>query len=254
MSQLFSIKRLGLLLRADLITRFHLMRIASITLVVLMILLAMISSDPSAPSSVSVGWIFFILFILGPLMASRSFREMHDKNRNEAYLLLPASAFEKMLSRLLLVTVAYTIYAFLLVYVASIIYAVISLLISGRLAPLPSLSGIEWHEYFRHLLVIQSVFFLGAAWFRKNHFIKTLLTAAVTCIGFFIVTLVIGRIGLGGLSMQNFHFITGDLPLNERALGVLYNIIRFTFYIVLPPFCWWLAWLRIKEMQVSHGV
>ena len=30
--------------------------------------------------------------------------------------------------------------------------------------------------------------------------------------------------------------------------------VKLVYYFVLPLFCWFVAWLRVRETQVSYGV
>ena len=34
----------------------------------------------------------------------------------------------------------------------------------------------------------------------------------------------------------------------------LADAASFTYFYLLAPFCWFVAWLRVSEAQVSHGV
>jgi hypothetical protein len=34
----------------------------------------------------------------------------------------------------------------------------------------------------------------------------------------------------------------------------LTQIAKVAYYFALPVFCWFVAWLRVTETQVSHGI
>jgi hypothetical protein len=199
---------------------------------------------------------FVALLVLGTLQASRSFRELHDKSRNTAFLLLPASALEKTLAPLLTTTVLPIVY-----------------MLAFTTAVSAAIEGVDWLLY-RHTndvfdpfapevwtglpryLVVQSWFFLGAAWFRRAHYLKTLLALMVGGLALAALGLLLAWVaGLVTVSSNGLQaqasalslFPFSDSPLLRGALGTL-------LFVVQPLFFWWLAWLRVRETQVSHGV
>ena len=68
---------------------------------------------------------------LGIIASSRAFRPLHDKTRNEAYLLLPASALEKTLARLLAVTAGLVTYLLVFSTVVALVVESLNLLFFG---------------------------------------------------------------------------------------------------------------------------
>lgn len=88
---------------------------------------------------------------------------------------------------------------------------------------------------------------LGAAWFRKLHYVKTVGTILLIVLGLSAVAaalLLLLRTTSGG----EVRF-AGDLELDWVSA-----VARVAYYIVLPVFCWFVAWLRVTEAQVSHGI
>ena len=255
MSEIFSPHRLGLLIRNDAIADYRSLLIISATLAGIILILAMLSRGSSSENDYFYLLLYIgILLTWGPISSSRSFKELHDKTANEAYLLLPASTLEKMIARLLSVTVIFM--GYLLVFMSltsAVIESLNSLLFGKNNQWFHPLDVMEW-SLFGHYLVIQSLYFLGAAWFRKTHFIKTTLAITIACIGLAVLTLVIVRFVL----VPSFD----DLELSIDSLYALYNgvidvaeISLMTLYFVgLPVLCWSVAWLRVRETQVSDGV
>jgi hypothetical protein len=39
-----------------------------------------------------------------------------------------------------------------------------------------------------------------------------------------------------------------------RPIEWLTEASKWAYFVVLPPFCWFVAWLRVTETQVSHGI
>lgn len=255
MNEHFSIERLWWLLRADFTAGYRSLLTVSATLAGVILIASMISFDPGgAAQGFYVSWYGGMLYFWGVIASSRAFRELHDKTRNGAYLLIPASAIEKTVARLLTVTIGLAVY--LLIFTT-----VVSLLIEGVFRLVPG-SG---HGLFNPLdaqlwpvvagyLFLQSFFFLGAAWFRRRHFIKTALVITLAGIALCVITLLTFRVifapeGIAGLG----HMVAraaGSYPSLFQSL----EVIGTFFAILLPAACWSIAWLRVRETQVSDGI
>lgn len=190
---------------------------------------------------------FFIstLFAWGTVATSVCFSDLHGRRTNTAFLTLPASALEKTLSRLLIHTVGLVAYLLVLTTVLSwVLEGINTLWIGERRGFFSPLDELAW-TLVPHYLVAQSVFFLGAAWFRKMHFVKTVgaVIAIVMCLAVFAV--LVGWL-LGLQEMAGFH--AGD------PIDWIVEVAPWAYYAALPLLCWYAAWLRVTEAQVSHGV
>lgn len=252
----FDVFRLANLVRLDLVDRYRALLIASGAIGGILLLQALLFR----PGDEGSGGIYALLlaamlFIGGPLVASRAFRELHDKTRNDAYLLLPASALEKMLARLLLVTVLFAFYAFVFVTLLSWILVAVQAARFGRTAGVFSPAPFLDARLLGVFLLNQSVFALGAAWFRRQHFLKTNLALAVVLIGLTIFMNVVFRV-----FFPNLDFVgAGFDPMAwyrhyESAIFSALEVLEIILYLGVPVLCWAVVWMRIRETQVSHGV
>ncbi len=209
--------------------------------------------------------LFPLLFIPGGyLLASRAFSDLHKKESIQNFLLLPAGSLEKTASRLLFTGPGYILLAAAAYTAASLAaYPLTSLLFKASIPPFNPLSG-EAFGIYGHYLVTHSVFFLGAAWFRKNNFFKTVLILAA--LGF-AATLWM----MLSLRIVYWDFFTGLFEINlnmyadfsslESMPGLSFRVVRALeiaadiFYrVLLAPFCWTIAWMRVREAEVHHGV
>jgi hypothetical protein len=256
-SEVFNLRRLWLLLRGDFVADWRVDAIVCGTLTAVMLIVSMITVFQGGETdNFYLSWYFGGLFIWGPIAASFSFRELHDKARNEAYLLLPASALEKVLARLLQATIVFLAFLLIFMTIASALIESINLLVFGRRNGLFDASHEAVWAPVGHFLVGVSLYFLGAAWFRKLHFLKTALTLTALPIMLSCFAAAVAWMVFKGTS--GFHLGEGEVynfyVANRGLFDGLLTTLKILYYVGLPLFCWYVAWLRVKETEVSHGV
>ena len=264
MNDTVSARRLRHLLRGDFITGYRSLLMISGALAGVVLLAAMI-----APAGHAFGADFHdgprfhralftaALFIWGIIASSRAFRPLHDKTRNEAWLLLPASALEKMLARLLAVTVGLVAYLLVFSTVVSVVVESLNLLLVGkRHAFFDPFDPIVWKRISIYL-VFQSLYFLGGAWFRRAHFIKTTFAITLAIIGLAALVAITVRIAFAdfpvhvSLHARNLAYVLVAEPYPYTGVA---NAALFAVMVLLPLACWCMAWMRVAETQVSDGV
>ena len=263
MNEIFSARRLGLLLRNDLIGRYRAFLMVSAVFAALMLVGSMLNNALGQPPMGGGNSYFYafpaLLFMWGTAVASRAFTELHAKTQNEAYLLLPASDVEKTVARLLTVTVGFFVYLLIYVTLVSWVVETLNLLLFDMQDRPFNPFDVNAALVIGHYLVAQSIFFLGAAWFRKSHYWKTwlaLIVIGIACFAFawLLTWLLFGQnrdgFGVSFNESELYRIYMANGPLYDAAARAL----KFAYFFLLPPFCWFVAWLRVKETQVSHGV
>ena len=264
MNETLSLPRLWYLLRGDFIAGYRSLLIVSAALAGVTLVTAMIIPSGLVFDNVfhrDPGFHFAVftiaLFAWGIIASSRAFRSLHDKTRNEAYLLLPASALEKMLARLLAVTVGIVAYLLVFITLASLVVELLHLLFFGnRNAFFNPFDPSVWHRISLYI-VLQSLYFLGASWFRRAHFIKTTLSITLAIAGLAAVATVAIRIAFAdfplhvSLHIRNLSIVLATEPLSLSGVA---DTALLAVMVLLPIVCWSIAWLRVAEAQVSDGV
>lgn len=255
MNEHFSIQRLGWLLRADLAAGYRSLLTVSATLAGVILIASLISFDVGdRAQGFFTSWYGAMLYVWGVIASSRAFRELHDKTGNQAYLLLPASALEKTAARLLAVTLGLAVYLLVFTTVVSILVQFVFLLMPGAgyglFNPLDSQLWPMIGGYF----FLQSFFFLGAAWFRSRHFIKTTLVLTVVGIGLIVFATLTLNIAFSPGDMADIDGLIARVSGSYRGLLRFLEILQTIFTILLPAACWTIAWLRLRETQVSDAV
>ena len=258
MNEHFSIQRTWWLLRADLAGGYRSLFMVSATLAGAILLISLLSFDGDTDvRAFFVSAFGAILFVWGAIASSHAFRELHDKSRNEAYLMTPASAIEKTLARLLTTTVGLTAYLLIFTTAVSVVVAGVHLLLPNRSLGLFNPMDPDLLPRIAAYLILQSFFFLGAAWFRKRHFIKTALALSLAAIGLIVLLLLMLGIVFDPVGLVDLDVLAETAAGSYQDLMRLFATLRTIFLIMLvllPVACWTIAWLRVRETQVSDGV
>ena len=202
------------------------------------------------------------LFIGGLIITSLAFADdIFSKNGQQEWLMLPATSLEKFLSKGVLTAFAYPIALIVVFFLASVIIEPLLLLFFGNPITLFNPFTRDIVSQFATYWVWQSIFLLGATYFHKGHFFKTILSLGV--LGFVLA-------GLGllfvkiifsikyGTSLRTFDVVFSfDSLLFQPASGALGAFRAFgkiVYFVVLPLFCWITAFFRVEEVQATDAV
>jgi hypothetical protein len=258
--------RLALLIRRDLHTQWRSALLSLAAAAAFVIAVALIAAFQGNAARVHEILFPLLFFPGGYILASRAFSDMHKKDSIQHFLLLPAGALEKTAARLLFTGPGYVLLASFGYTVASLLaWGLTSLLFKTAVLPFNPFTEMAGALYIQYL-VTHSIFFLGAAWFRKNHLLKTVLAL----IGFAFLVMLFSAASFRIVFWDFFSgFFTPDKGLNTyfdahnislfpglgfRLMRYLEIAVKGFYFFVIPPFCWIVAWLRIKEVEVNHGV
>jgi hypothetical protein len=186
----------------------------------------------------------FIFTLWGLLLTSDIFQELHSPSTAYQSLTLPATSTEKFISSWVL-----TMPIFLVVTISTIfligILSSISVMIFDS-----SFSGFHIYNPFEestvnfvlNYLFYNSLFLLGAIYFKKNNFLKTITAFITIMISFLFLWAILGWLymSLFGLDQFSFEYITSD---HGDLFGSLYRW-------VITPTALLLTYLLLKRRQV----
>ena len=261
MNETLSLPRLWFLLRADFITGFRSLLLVSAVLALIILVVAMLVPIRPVANSGSHGPYFTVfnlaLFAWGIVATSRAFRALHDKNTNEAWLLLPASSLEKTLARLLALTLGIVAYLAVFTTAVSIIVESLNLLFYGHRNAFFDPLDPAVRDRIPLYILLQSIYFLGAAWFRRGHFIKTTLAITLCVAGLAVLAMVTARIAFADFPLELSPHLWNPRLVLSTELESLHGMARtalLALMVLLPVACWSIAWLRVSEAQTSDGI
>ena len=217
MNQQLDIKRLGFMARRDFINRWRSLSVAAGAVSGVLILIVLIELLFTRRSSVEyVAYLRASLIIWGCIDASMAFLSLQNKTMNEGFLLLPASALEKTLVRLLFTSLVLPFFILAVVFLSSVVgEALGALFFRDPFVPI-RMFGVGHLKTIGYVVIAQSVFFLGAAWFKKAHLVKTVFALIVISIAFGFVAAFLFRIVFA--SYFTGFFIPKDVNVDMESL------------------------------------
>jgi len=190
-----------------------------------------------------------IIFIGGFVLTSMAYNEIHTPARSQFYLTLPATTTEKLFSQWLITSVLFVLLANVLLSVVLLIGNLIGNIAWSVPFDVFNPFSLANMEIMLIYIITQSIFFLGAIYFRKNNFLKTILSLFVIGTVLNIITvlfalLIFGTEGLqiesGMMDMQFSVWLEETFPIAMKIL----------FYGVLAPFCLVVSYFKLKEREV----
>ena len=250
-SDTFSLSRLWLLVRMQVLSSYRSWLTGCAALAGI-ILIASMLADHEDTNFYAAALDNVVIFI-GIFITSRSFQELHDKTKNELFLLIPASSLEKTLARLLVVTVGFLISAFVFIFIVSVLCELIKPLLYGPRLPVFNPFTNQIPNLIAIYLFLQSFYFLGAAWFKKNHLVKTILTQFAIVLSLALFSLLVIRIVFASYINVELDFNIDTAQLFAQLSGPVEIIVKL-FMVLLTFACWAIAWMKVRETEVNEGV
>ncbi len=193
-----------------------------------------------------------IMFIGGYIFTSNIFSELHDTRKATHYLTVPVSTTERLLSAWLLTAVLFPILSMLLI---TLIILIANLLMNLTLnfEPFQQVFYNGGFRVFSSYLITQSIFLLGAAYFRKNNFLKTVLAMFVFSMVVMALTSAFGYLLLSSLSEGGGVTLEANsmtVQLESLFMERIPAAVRILYYFLSVPFFLVVSWFTLKERQV----
>ena len=206
-----------------------------------------------------------VLVVGGTIVTSLAFIDLHLPHKSQAYLLLPVSAVERVIERIITTNILFVLAVSLAYGLFSLIAAGLGELILGRSFELYFPFSGEGLAAIKRYMLLHAVILFGAVYFRRKNLLKTLLSLAILglTLGFF--TAILSWISFGSvkeLAESGFFSgmafsgtgLTGQMTRMANLFSSLARVLRFFFIYALTPILWVLTWLRLRETEVVHGV
>lgn len=210
---------------------------------------------------------YYVGFLMlgGAIISSIAFTDsMYGKTTQHDWLMLPATATERLSVKLMISILIYPLLITLYIFLSSVVIEGFNLLFFRVHSPIFNPLSKVYFQMLLHNIILQSIFLMGSTYFRKSAFIKTVLSIGVfaTVIGFI-------TSGIGYLLFKDvFHMVdsvetefmidnfvmrygTQEAMLDFRFFEYVGKVI---YWILLSPFCWLVSYFRIREVQAYDTV
>lgn len=248
-SNIFNINRLYLLTRRHLWSNLTgwLIAFGALSGVLLVISLLVAYFQPGSLAMLTPTYLT-IMFLGGYIFTGSIFSELNEPRKATHYLTLPVSVTERLASAWLLTGILFPLFALLMIFLI-IFLANLIMNLTFDFSPFANLFSGNYVNAFKSYAITQSVFLLGAAYFRKYNFLKTLLVLFVFFVGFMIITGLMGWLFLSHLAetLQSGEAALNTDPVAVRwiptAANIIYNYLMLPFFLVT-------TWFTLKERQV----
>jgi hypothetical protein len=220
-------------------------------LIIFILTLTVIFDNAPVNNELFYGLIMPFVFAGGYIFTSTIFSELRTSHRGYLYLTLPASTLEKLFVSWFITSVLYSLAAMLIMFSINLILMAVSVIFSAPPVPVFNLFEPYVLKMYAIYMVTQPVFILGAIYFRRVNFLKTLL--ALFVIGFVIsvyTTTAANLIVFHGFN--SFEFNNHDMPgsVQDFFENTFAPVITALFWYCLAPFFLIVSYFRLKERQV----
>jgi hypothetical protein len=256
----FSFQRLGLLLRRDLLSGYRSTVIAMLAVGGFILIVGVLAAFNPNSGDVYRGLYTGLLFLGGFIVTSMAFHEVRLNAQGIHYLSLPGSALEKFLSKLLLTAAGYVVGTLIFFTAAVALTEGINRLVFGRGHPFFNPFARDNLRMLAAYFIAQSVFLLGSIYFRKLHFVKTVLSLVVLALGLIVIGTSFARVVFKEYfigPILNFGPYMEELSRSgelQTVLGPLAHRFQLAIRILLvstfAPVCWVVSYLRLRETEV----
>lgn len=252
-NSIFSIERVGYLLIRQLRLNSQVLLIAGAAVagvLTFILSLRVIFGHSPLDAVTFFGNILPYFFAGGYVFTSTIFSELRTPHRGYLYLTLPASTLEKLTVAWLISSVLYVAAALGIIFIINLLLMAMAAVFSSDHVPVFNLLAPSLLKTYAVYLVTQPVFVLGAIYFRRVNFFKTMLALFVVGLVIAIYTTLAARLIIFH-DFRNFQF--GD-NMPDTVADFFENtfapVVSYLFWCVMGPFFLVVSYFRLKERQV----
>jgi len=211
-------------------------------------------ADVQLDKNLQTFFFFTIMLLAGSIFTCAVFADLGERKKAIAWLVLPASHFEKYL-----VAWIYSFLLFIIVYTMIFYMALFTALNIQHVHSHPKviLNIFEKQILLMYLVYafLHSIAFFGAVYFEKLHFIKTafiffIIMGVLIVMNKGILSALLGRTVDASPPFGNLHFANSGQTVDIQ-LGKQHNNPYLIYLIIVLTFIFWAAsYFRLKEKQV----
>lgn len=190
----------------------------------------------------------FLLALGGMVITSHIFHEIHSQSQAFRFLTLPATNFEKFAGAWFITSVAFLVVVLVAIFLLSVIIEIISAVNYSNWNNFKLFNPFQEgrFESYGNYFLYHSIYLLGAIYFKKNNFLKTVLA---------IILFILGAVTIIGITGFFYSFVLSepfsvDLNLIEQA-GRWGSILRYAGNVIITALFLLFGYLQLKNKQVA---
>lgn len=250
-NDIFSIKRFQLFFQRYLFLNYKGVFIAFASISGLLIFIAVLTSIGHSVISQEA---FIVLsyvsyFLGGAIITSACFNELHKPEKSIHFLTLPASPLEKFATAYISTTVIYSFVAVAFYYIAYYVASLLAMMLTNTPLEPINFFDAELIRVMEIYFVAQSVFFLGAIYFRGHNFLKTLLSLFIISFAVSILQTLFSLMIFGDLIFSNIDESNWNAKGNDYFMDTLLPMVKIIGLYMLPIFLLVVSYIRFNERE-----
>ncbi len=200
--------------------------------------------------SITIAPLFYylILYFVGIRWAANAFPELRNKEKCCSWLMVPGSAFEKYISRLILSSIGFAVLFSVLYFIGVNIGNIINLIVfNNHFIPFVPFETVDVPFTIASLVTLHSIFCVGGLYFKRYPIVKTVLFVLLI-----IILLMVSISTIGGLLFSyRVSFNVQNFPILSRYWTMSVSwFFKLFFYCIIPVFCWVIGYFRLKKVEV----
>ncbi len=211
------------------------------------------SQDPSQDILFHPRWYGILFMIIGLFQTASVYGEFKRSATLQEYLLLPASTFEKWISRWFRSLPLYIITFTVAYWIASLVLNIVLYATTKAMLPFFNPFQAPIFELWKWYVLMHSVFLVGAVHFNKNAIFKTLFVL-------FLLMVIYSIVG-GGLQFLLLNPFEDEVYIHNNSFGwlgefinqnseLVITLIKGFVWFLLVPFFWVVSYLKLSEKEV----
>ncbi|HSV89068.1 MAG TPA: hypothetical protein VLH61_10540 [Bacteroidales bacterium] len=199
-------------------------------------------------NEIAYAWLIYI-FIGGYIITSKTYNELHTPASGQFFLTLPATNGEKLLAHWFLTSVLFLLVANIALFTGLFFSSMLAAIIYGSQIDLFNPFSTANIRLMGFYMVSQSPFLLGAIYFRKNNFLKTLL-----CVFAVVMLISIWTAFTVWLFFDVTDFTMFIDTVNQGFDGLNINLLptaaKVIYWGVVTPFFLTVSYFALKEREI----
>jgi len=247
MNDIFNLKRFGLLFREQTSKNLKLFLMGAVLIFAVLFILDLIFIIPSTTHQVKfqnrLGIYHIFIYISAFLLSSNWFTYLSKRSPETGNLLLPVSAFERILVAFLINVIIFSM-SYLLIVLS------VEIILFQDFTILQYLTHLnDYYLYYSVLFLFQSLFLIGSLIFKKTAIIKTGFSIFVILI----ILQLINNLTINIVFRDIPNLINNDVFFNQNSEfsspGYFQIIQNYIIYLGFP-LIWVASYFKLKEKQV----